>query len=389
MHAVAAVAIDPDASAVLYVATQEHAHADAGHAGLASADLAARAWQWQRGDGCGRGTPVGLAVARDVIVCAGRTATPRAAVVRATSRAGAARWEREADNVDAIRAAGDAVLVHDADRLAILDAATGQVRGHVTSDDGAPVPAAIVIAGDTTFVLTAERGRLVARVPALAALAIWSLAVDGVIRALSPSGAGVLVELEDGDAYRVDVRTAEASAVAGLGLVWRAAGELVTGETAGGPIPARRSPPRRRRAPGRTAPHRPPVRRVAVRRPPPIAGDPERPRMWTPIPPPPPLGDSWQYTLYELGGGLRARNDYALAPPVVPAAARGPAGSPLVVASGPDLREVMVLDVRTGDPLRRVQLPEDAAPGLVFGTIVDGTPVAGALLAAPLRVVLF
>lgn len=111
--------------------------------------------------------------------------------------------------------------------------------------------------------------------------------------------------------------------------------------------------------------------------------------MWTPIPPPPPLGDSWQYTLYELGGGLRARNDYALAPPVVPAAARGPAGSPLVVASGPDLREVMVLDVRTGDPLRRVQLPEDAAPGLVFGTIVDGTPVAGALLAAPLRVVLF
>jgi hypothetical protein len=53
------------------------------------------------------------------------------------------------------------------------------------------------------------------------------------------------------------------------------------------------------------------------------------------------------------------------------------------------LREVLVIDPRTGDPVRRVQLAEDAAPGLVFGTIVDGTPVAGAVLQAPLRVVIF
>ena len=117
----------------------------------------------------------------------------------------------------------------------------------------------------------------------------------------------------------------------------------------------------------------------------------EPPRLWTPIAPPPPLGASWQYTLYELTGALRARNDYALSPPIAPAptAARGPAGSPLVVASGPGLREVLVLDPRTGDPVKRVQLPDTAAHGLVFGTVVDGTPVAGALLAAPLRVVLF
>jgi hypothetical protein len=59
------------------------------------------------------------------------------------------------------------------------------------------------------------------------------------------------------------------------------------------------------------------------------------------------------------------------------------------VASSPGLREVLVIDPRTGDPVRRVQLAEDAAPGLVFGTIVDGTPVAGAVLQAPLRVVIF
>jgi hypothetical protein len=85
---------------------------------------------------------------------------------------------------------------------------------------------------------------------------------------------------------------------------------------------------------------------------------------------------------------LRARNDYALAAPVAPVAG-GPPGSPLVIAYGPGLREIMVLDPRTGNPLRRVRLPDDAAPGAVFGTVVGGTPVAGALLAAPLRVVLF
>jgi hypothetical protein len=52
-------------------------------------------------------------------------------------------------------------------------------------------------------------------------------------------------------------------------------------------------------------------------------------------------------------------------------------------------REVCVLDPRTGDPLRRVSLPADAAPGGVFASVVDGSPVAGAVLASPLRVVLF
>jgi hypothetical protein len=99
------------------------------------------------------------------------------------------------------------------------------------------------------------------------------------------------------------------------------------------------------------------------------------------------MADSWQYTLYELTGALRARNDYALAPPVAPAAARGPGDSPLVVAYGPGLRELLVIDPRRGDPVRRVRLPDEASPA--FSTIIDGKPVAGVVLAKPLRLVLF
>ena len=110
--------------------------------------------------------------------------------------------------------------------------------------------------------------------------------------------------------------------------------------------------------------------------------------MSTPLPMPPPIGTSWQYTLYDLSGGVRARNDYALAAPYAPTHTRS-GGAPLVVAYGPGLREAIVIDPRTGDPLRRTRLPDDARPGLVFATIVDGKPVAGTLLSGPLRIVLF
>jgi hypothetical protein len=209
-------------------------------------------------------------------------------------------------------------------------------------------------------------------------LPVWSIAVAGTVRALAPTGAGALVVLDDGDAYRIDAQTAAVTALPGLGLGWHAAGDLVVGDTAGGPIPA---PP-------------PPV-------PPPTAGQllsqPLRilrgqietpPPMSTPITPPPPLGISWQLAVFELTGGMRTRNDYALVAPVAPPAPRGPAGSPLVVAYGPGLREIIVIDPRTGTPLRRVRLP-DGQSGGVFGTVVDGSPVAGALLGSPLRVVVF
>jgi hypothetical protein len=264
------------------------------------------------------------------------------------------------------------VLVFDGDRAIVLDAATGRPRGRLGSDDGAPVRAVVVAVGETTYVAAYERGRLVARLPAAGMLPVWSLVVAGVVSALAPSGDGVLVSLEDGDAYRVDLRTAAVTAIPGLGLAWRAPGDLVTGHAAGGPMPVVPVP-------------RPAGAGLAALRPPAADGSPT----WTPIPSGPPLGDSFQLALYERTGGLRARNDYALFPPIVQAFARGPAGSPLVVASGPGLRQVLVLDPRDGTPLKRVQLPEDSPTRLVFGTVVDGTPVAGAVLPSPLRAVLF
>jgi hypothetical protein len=42
-----------------------------------------------------------------------------------------------------------------------------------------------------------------------------------------------------------------------------------------------------------------------------------------------------------------------------------------------------------GDPVHRVRLPDDAPEGTVFGTVVGGAPIAGVVLAAPLRVVVF
>jgi len=380
-HAVLDVAIDARESAVIYTLQVERPDDEAGTPSVASADLAKRAWRWQRADACGTGQAVGFAVARDVVACATRTRNPPAAVVRATSRDGAAAWEWEGDGVDRIEAAGEVVLAFDADRVFVLDAATGKHRGTLASADGGSLPAAAVAVGAETFVVVAERGRVVARL-AGALLPVWSLAVDGVVESIAASADGVLVALEDGDAYRVHLPSGEAYAIPGLNLTWRAAGDLVTAHTAGGPIPGTPVPPS-------PAPRTRPIRARPVRARPVEEGDPERPRLWTPIPPPPSLGDSWQLTLYELAGGLRARNDYGLSPPIAPARARGPAGSPLVVASSPGLREVLVIDPRDGDPLRRVQLAEDAASGLVFGTIVDGTPVAGAVLQGPLRVVIF
>jgi hypothetical protein len=96
-------------------------------------------------------------------------------------------------------------------------------------------------------------------------------------------------------------------------------------------------------------------------------------------------------TLFEPTGGVRARNDYALAAPIKPATARGPAGSPLVALYGPGLREALVIDARRGDPVRRVQLAAEIGTdsARAFSTVVDGKPVAGVVLANPLRVVLF
>src|SRR5690606_36592310 len=101
------------------------------------------------------------------------------------------------------------------------------------------------------------------------------------------------------------------------------------GEAIGGPIPGIPGPP----------PIRLPIRPTGK---PPALGDrnPEAPDLWVPIPEPRPLGDSWQYTLFERAGAVRVRNDYALAAPITPTEVRGPTGSPLVIASGSEQRDI-------------------------------------------------
>jgi hypothetical protein len=382
---------------------------EADGAGVARADLAARKWSWLRADGCAGPQAIAIAAARDVVACAAHahgTARPadaagasgangaNGATVRATGKDGAPRWEWTTDEVDALAAAGDAVIAYAADRASVLDAADGHLLATLVSDDGDTMRAVALDVADaahpdappadaahpdaphadaahTTVVVSYERGRVIARLPRARMVPAWSLHVDGVVRALSASGDGVLVELEDGDAFRVDARTGEPVALAGLDLVWHAFPDVLAGEATGEPVP----------------PDKMPIPPPVIAKPVPLHDVPENPppvaTPWTVPPPGPP---AWQLTLYDPAGGMRTRNDYALAGPVKPAAARGPAGSPLVAVYGPGAREALVIDARRGDPVRRVQLADE---GRAFSTVVDGKPVAGVVLPNPLRVVLF
>jgi hypothetical protein len=294
--------------------------------------------------------------------------------------------------IDRVQIVGDTALILDADRAIVLNARSGVPRGVLSSDDGAPIRAILValpangadvapLDAETTLLVAYERGRVVARLPGAGLFPVWTLGIEGVVRALTPAGPeGFLVELDDGDAFRIDARTLAIAALPGLNLAWTATGDAVAGATLGGPIPGEPLPPpapqQRQYYDGFGNPVPAPPR------------DPEMPPQWTPVPAPAPLGDSWQIALFDLGGGLRAANDYGVALPVRAPGPRGPRGSPVVVRYGRDGNEVLVVDPQRGDPLRRVRLP-DGAPGFVFGTVVGGAPAAGTLLARPLRAVLF
>ncbi len=380
-HAVAAVALDPIEPASVYATTLERAPDDNTSPGVARFDIASKTWSWARGDGCGTGTPVALAAARELVVCAARSS--KGATIVASTRDGAPLWQWRGDNVDSISVAADIVLVFDADRLHVIDGRDGELLASYTSDDGGAFRAAALDIGGMAMVVVYQRGLVMARLPRVQMVPAWTLRVAGVVASLAPAGDGVLVALEDGDAYRIDARTGAVVAIPGLDLAWGTSGDLVTGQAPGGPVPQARPPvpvadtakpkaPRGRRGPP------PPPRDPAV----------DPPRLPTTWPTPPPMPASWQYTLYELTGALRARNDYALDAPVAPAP-RGPGESPLVVQFGPGLRELLVVEPRRGDPVRRIHLPDDAAPGTAFATVIDGKPIGGTLLVNPLRAVLF
>ncbi len=237
-----------------------------------------------------------------------------------------------------------------------------------------------------------EYGRVIAKLPDVQMVPAWSLDVHGVVSTIEPVGDGVLVALEDGDAYRVDARTGEATALGAISNGWFALGDLIANGGDGGPVPPRDWPPP---PAGDSEPEKPAKAKAKKGAPKkdaaPVQADdvPTPPRLMTPIPPPAGMQPSYQLTLFEPTGELRTRNDYALAPPVTPG--RRAPGAPIVIEGGGEagVREALVLDPKNGDPLRRVRLPDGAIPGASFSTVVDGKPIVGTLLANPVRVVLF
>ena len=171
-----AAALDPADPAVVY--------ARAGGA-IGKLALATRTWAWHRDAGCRA-----IAVARGIVACAADAVTGLAA------DDGTPRWTAPIA-ATRLRAAGDLVVAFAGARATILAAADGRVLGTLASDDGGPVVAVPVAPpgrAPTTLVLVAERGRLVALVPAAAMVPLWSLAIDGTARAIAAAGDGAIVD---------------------------------------------------------------------------------------------------------------------------------------------------------------------------------------------------
>jgi len=337
-YSVAHVAIDPGAPQILYTLPLEQRPTDALGAGVAALDLSARRWLWHRADGCPPGTPIALSVAprADAIVCAARVGEGRAAV-RATSRHdGHVMWSWSGP-VDAIVAGGGAVAVIAASRVVLLDARTGAELDRFGADDGwMPRVALVELAGGTTLI-SAERGLLVAR--ALPSRwSRWSVRVRGTVTSLLAAGDRVAVTLADGSLYFLDPATGAATPAGTWDDAWRTPG--------GGDL--------------------------AIAQ----ARDPER--------------REWRLAAYSSDGVSRFRIALTLAPDWLLGPGRGRVpGAPLALAWGPALRAAAVIDAKHGALRTLVSLPDRAVPGLVFATVVDGTPVAGAVLSHPLAVVTF
>ncbi|HEY1546510.1 MAG TPA: hypothetical protein VGG28_01755 [Kofleriaceae bacterium] len=348
-HAIALVDAAGELHAIALDPIEPAIYAAAGEL-VARFDLAARAWSWHRAGACPADATT-LVASRSIVACGSSHG------IRATTLEGVAAWQSSIAG-DELVAAADVVVARDR----VLAADDGHVLGTLASSQ----TTAIDIAG-MALVIAVEGDRIVARLPRAYMLPAWSVTVRGRVRELAAAGDGVLVALEDGDAYRIDARTAKSTAIAGFGLGWHVAGDLVVGETAGGPVPPNPLPVQPR-------PLVPEVYKpVDLQAAPAIA---------TPWPKPPAMVPSWQLAMFELGGGVRARDDYALEPPVHFAARRG--NGPIIVVD--HARHLLAVDPRRGDPLRRVEVPDPAA---AFSTIVDGRPVTGTILAAPLRVVVF
>jgi hypothetical protein len=279
---------------------------------------------------------VAVAAAAEVIVCGSRAPIPGHGAVRAVGKAdGAVRWTWAGETVDAVLAAGGLVIVLVGREALLLDAASGERLATLGAEDGF-VPRVLPLHLDgTDLIVTLERGALVARLARAGMLPIWAASVRGTVVALGTAGQRLSVELASGELYLVDPASGAAVAAAAWGRRWRPLGDLVLVE--------------------------------------PLV----------------PAGTEWQLFAYGPDGAPRFATGLAVAPPWLVGARGDDPAAPLTLAYGPAARAVAVVDAATGEVRARVALPPRAVPGATFATVVDGAPVAGALLSKPLGVVLF
>ena len=346
-------------------------------------DLATRAWRGSAPTAAAPGTPVALAVAREVVVCAARGDARRDGArdePRRRAALGLARRQRSTT----CSPAGDVVLVRDARSAASCSTratATCSATSRATTARAMRAAVARRRRHDDAR-RDRERGRVVARLARVGMVPAWSLAVAGVVRAIAPS-ARRRARRARGRRRATGSTRAPASRPRCPASAWRG-GRPATSSPArppGGPIPPSPMPACRRR-PRPAAEAAPPAgdRRRRTTVPPPMS---------TPWPPPPPIGDSWQLTrsTSSPAGYARATTTRSRAP-IAPARPRARRAARSSSRTAPACARCSCIDPRTGDPLRRVAPARRRAPD-VFATIVDGKPVAGVVLAQPLRVVLF
>jgi hypothetical protein len=186
-------------------------------------------------------------------------------------------------------------------------------------------------------VIGAERGAVVARAPRAGMLPVWALAVRGAVVSIGAAGERIAVELVGGELYLVDPGSGAAVAAAGWAARWRP----VTGSD------------------------------LLL------------------VEPPAPTGAAWEVLAYGADGAPRFAAALPLASPWLPGTRGRHPAAPLALAHGPAARRVAVIDPASGEVTARLLLPPRAVPGAVFATVVDGRPVAGALLAEPLGALLF
>ncbi len=304
-------------------------------AAVAAFDLATRTWQWSAPAACAeKSTPIAVAAAREVVVCAAAENFPGPGHLRAVNAAtGAERWRLDLPTVDRIEAGGAAVVAVYGTRAAVIDAAKGKVVYEIDSDNGYLPRIAVATDGDLTRVVAVEPGgRLVARDPVSGAPA-WVLGVNGYVRELLPRTGGVAVQLATGELVLVNAADGKARSLPDWSSGWMVRADEVVDQP-------------------------PASEGVSVVR------------------------------AVGMDGAERFRTAMAITPPLELAWLRDPGGALALVSQRGEGR---IIDMGpTGGKVRAsYAFPDRLVLGSVFSTVVAGKPLLGAVVQKPLGVVLF